>query len=442
MKYLLSFQGIKVCLSKLGNEVFWILVGQLLAFAGGFIGIKVLTNLLGPAGYGQLALGLTIAGLFTMYVYGPLANAVARFYVVYREKGELGAYFSVLKKSHAVLAVFLILSALLAGMITYFISGYEWAMIVLLSSLFGVVSGINASYISLQSSIRQRKVVALHQAADAWLRIGLSIVLLLFFDTSGSTALAGYLLGTLLITFSQGLFALRNSEIKAHWKKQDNDEIAEKRCFRELSGYAASFMIFSSFAAISMYADRWVLQGILGAWAVGVYAAIFQIAASPVNMFFSMLNQLIIPIVFEHAGAMTTADQADSSASVVRQTVLLSSVAMSLVMVIAWIFSEQLVALFTSKAFTAFHNLLPVTVFGIAVFNIAQIFTLKGACFNRPKIYFWPKAIQAFTFLAAAFGMAKRFGIMGVALALCLSSVIYLMAIFVVNSRITFTHNH
>jgi O-antigen/teichoic acid export membrane protein len=64
---------------KLRREMGWILCGQFLGFVGGFIGIKVLTNMMGPDGYGQLALGLTIAGLFNTYAYGPVANVVAGF---------------------------------------------------------------------------------------------------------------------------------------------------------------------------------------------------------------------------------------------------------------------------------------------------------------------------------------------------------------------------
>ncbi|HEX9078711.1 MAG TPA: hypothetical protein VF795_03915, partial [Desulfuromonadaceae bacterium] len=82
---------------KLRHEMAWIVAGQFFGFVGGFAGIKALTNIMGPKGYGELALGLTIAGLFNMYVYGPIANVVARFFAVYRERGRLGVYFAVLK---------------------------------------------------------------------------------------------------------------------------------------------------------------------------------------------------------------------------------------------------------------------------------------------------------------------------------------------------------
>ena len=425
---------------KLRRELAWVLFGQVLCFVGGFLGIKVLTNVMGPKGYGQLALGLTIAGIFTTYVYGPVANVVARFFSVYRERGDLGTYFAVLKRSHCQLATVLAIIALVVAGIAGESAGHEWFLIVLLASLFGIVSGINASYLSLQSAIRQRKIVALHQGADVWLRIGISIVLLMVWSNRGHFALLGYLLGTLFVTLSQALYALRNAEIKRYWRVDEADE-KKRACFREFSNYAASFMIFSGFAAISLYADRWVLQGVFGESAVGIYSAIYQIAASPVNLFFAMVNQLVVPIVFERAGAMTTSAQADSSAALVRQTIAFSCVVMAAVTLFAYFFGEPLILLLTTKAFATQSSVLWLTVVGLAIYNIGQLYSLKGLYCNQPKIYFWPKGLQAVSFLLIAFGLVKFIGIPGVALALFASSILYLISVLIVNNRIRFVFN-
>jgi O-antigen/teichoic acid export membrane protein len=421
---------------KLRHEMTWIVIGQLIGFVGGFIGIKVLTNIMGPKGYGQLALGLTIAGLFNMYVYGPVANVVARFYVVYRERGQLGIYFSVLKKSHKLLAVIVSLLAVMSSGVAGMFLGGEWALIILLSSLYGVVSGINVSYLSLQSAIRQRKIVALHQGADAWLRIGTSVVLLLIFNNSGYFALLGYLLGTLLVTISQGMFALKNREIRSNWYEGAGDSAGKREVSREFFGYAASFMIFAVFASISMYSDRWILQGMFGASAVGIYSAIYQIAASPVNIFFAMVNQLMVPIIFERAGALTKVSQAESSANLVRLTALLSTLAAVLMTVVAYAFSEPLVRILTNGTFAVYHDTLWIIVLGLSLFNIGQLFTIRGLYCNRPRIYFWPKAWQAGSFLLMAYLLARSYGITGVAAAICGSSLLYLGAVVIVNRKL------
>ena len=102
------FKSIYVRVFQLRHELAWVVTGQLLAFLGGFAGIKILTNVLGPEGYGQLALGLTIAGLLNMFVYGPIGQVVLRFFSVYRERGELSIYFTILKNAHITSAVLLV----------------------------------------------------------------------------------------------------------------------------------------------------------------------------------------------------------------------------------------------------------------------------------------------------------------------------------------------
>jgi O-antigen/teichoic acid export membrane protein len=126
---------------NLRGETGWVLAGQGIAFVGSFLGIKILTGMLGPKGYGELALGLTIAGLFNMYLYGPLANVVARFFSVYRERGDLAVYFGVLKKSHLLLAVSLTVLAALIGLILWPWLGLDWALIGVIATLYASQPG-------------------------------------------------------------------------------------------------------------------------------------------------------------------------------------------------------------------------------------------------------------------------------------------------------------
>jgi O-antigen/teichoic acid export membrane protein len=422
--------------TALRKELYWVFTGQLIGFAGGFIGLKVLTNIMDPKGYGQLALGLTIAGVFTTYVYGPVSNVVARFFAAYRERGDLGIYFATIRRAHRNLALVLsALSLVISGIIGIYF-GFEWGMIVAIASFFGIVSGINVSFLALQNAVRQRKVVALHQGIDVWLRIGLSIILVMLFQNSGYIALLGYLLGTAIITVSQYRFAQKNEEVRANWKIVSSKS-GSQNCYREFHSYAASFMIFAGFASISLYSDRWVLQAVSGEQAVGIYSALYQIAASPINLFFSLVNQFAVPIVFERAGQMSSIAQADASQQLVNQTVLLSSLVIILVTLGAFFFGEPVARMLTNRTFAEHSSILWLTVLGISIFNIGQLYTLKGQIYSQPSIYFWPKGIQAFSFLAAAFPLTHHAGIHGIAMALCISSLLYLAAVLYVNKQLT-----
>ncbi|MBT1072534.1 lipopolysaccharide biosynthesis protein [Pelotalea chapellei] len=420
---------------KFRHEMAWVLLGQFLGFTGSFIGIKVLTTLMGPKGYGQLALGLTIAGLFNMYIYGPLANVVARFYTVYRERNLLPVYCAVLRKGHLVLGGTLLL---LAGITVLVLRTFEspWALIAGVAILYGVAGGVNASFIAAQNALRQRRIVALHQGADVWLRTGLSILLLHIAGKSGHMALLGYALGTLLITCSQAIFARKNPEIRQALEHMPHDPDAVRACRREFLRYAAPFVFFAGFAAVSMYADRWVIQYISGENALGIYAAIYAIASSPVNLLFALVNQLMVPIIFEKAGALSSPEQVRQSETLVSHTILFSGAAMAVMIILAWLLGKPLITLLTMEVFAEHHHVLWIVMLGLSLFNIGQVMALKGIYSNCPNIYMLPKGLQAASFLVMAYFLALSHGIEGVAAALCISSLIYIALVYYVNTTI------
>lgn len=424
-------------LSHVRHEMIWVVVGQILAFLGAFAGIKILTTVMQPEGYGQLALGITIAGLLNMFIYGPVGQVVARFFSVCHEKNELRVYFFILKKAHIACGLMLLVFICLAAILTNVWAGGKWALLVIMASLFGIVSGINVSFLSLQGAIRQRKVVALHQGIDAWLRPALAIAALYLFRNSVYFALLGYILGTFTITLSQWVFAMKNTAVKEHWNGTSPDKKVVRANIQEFYAYANPFILWAGIAAVSMYADRWILQGLFGTEEVGVYVAIYQIANAPIALLVGMITQFILPIIFERAGVLTSAAQAESSARLLNQTVIVSVIIILPIIAVTFFFSESLVGLLTSSVFTEHHRVLWVITLGLVLYNVGQLLVSKGLYCNQPQIYIWPKAIQGGSFLILAYFLAKHLGIPGLAVALCGSSLLYLTVILLVNRRLS-----
>ena len=79
---------------RIRAEIVWVAVGQVGYLIGTAAGIKVLTNIIGAEGYGKLAIGLTFAGLLNLFAYGPLAQAVLRFFSICRETSTAASAMS------------------------------------------------------------------------------------------------------------------------------------------------------------------------------------------------------------------------------------------------------------------------------------------------------------------------------------------------------------
>jgi O-antigen/teichoic acid export membrane protein len=422
---------------RLRHEMWWVLIGQCLAFLGGFVGIKLLTKTMGPAVYGELALGLTIAGVVNMFIYGPLAQAVARYYSIYRERNSLGIYLFVLKRTHIFLAGILLALTVIVTVVVDHLAGRQWGLIVLSAALFAIISGIHTSLLSLQGAIRRRKIVALHQGADTWFRPLLALGLIAIFRNTGYFALLGFCLGTLFVTISEAYFTVRDPIIHPQWengnyKFSENDS---NQALRELFIFGGSFTVFAGFASINMYADRWILQGLFREKEVGIYVALYQIANAPIAFLAGVISQFIVPIIYERAGNISSLTQVHRSSRLLNQTVLLASLSMAAVLLVAYEFSGFIVQLLTTSEFAQGHQILWVLVLGLSLFQIAQLITTKGLYHNIPKIYFYPKMFYAVSFLVFAYLGTIQFGMRGMAWSWVTSSFLYLIFVIYANKK-------
>src|ERR1035437_3984722 len=97
---------------RLSKEGAWIVFGQVTAILGSLASVRLLTELLDPAAYGELALGMTVAAVVNQTVIGPLGNGVARFYAPAQERGDLGGYLNAVRRlvsAATVIIVFMVL---------------------------------------------------------------------------------------------------------------------------------------------------------------------------------------------------------------------------------------------------------------------------------------------------------------------------------------------
>ncbi len=78
MKDLTMFQSERF--RRLCREDLWVTIGQAAAVAGALVGVRLLAELMEPAAYGELALGMTVATLVNQVVLAPLGNGATRYY--------------------------------------------------------------------------------------------------------------------------------------------------------------------------------------------------------------------------------------------------------------------------------------------------------------------------------------------------------------------------
>lgn len=214
-------------LQRLSKEALWILLGQFLVAVGSLVGVRVLTEYLGPRAYGELGLALTIATLVTQVAMGGVSSGVSRFYSIATEKHDVQGY---LRDSRQLMFSTIGGVAIVGGacLLWLLLSGnLQWFALASAALVFSIISGFNGTLSGVQNAARQRGVVAFHSALDTFLKVICAVLFVVLVGASGTSVLAGYLVSSVVIALSQVYFLKGilsnqrpNTQIRTPWKSK------------------------------------------------------------------------------------------------------------------------------------------------------------------------------------------------------------------------------
>ncbi len=126
------------------GEFLWVLVGQGLTLVLSIAMLKVLTWQLGAEEYGRFALGLSIAGVLNLFVYGPLVQAVSRYFHLSAAAGAVAEFNQLVGWLLRWIAVSVAVAMGLAFLVGDWLDlslGTGWAALILIALLHGLASG-------------------------------------------------------------------------------------------------------------------------------------------------------------------------------------------------------------------------------------------------------------------------------------------------------------
>jgi O-antigen/teichoic acid export membrane protein len=353
------------------KEGSWIVVGQAMVMIASLVGVRLLTGLLSPAEYGELALGLTIATLVNQTILGPLGQGVLRFYAPAVEDDDLVGYLHAVKQL-VLISTILIVCLMLFGLFSLVLAGqYQWIAITISSLVFAGVSGYNTILSGIQNAARQRSIVAIHQGVEYWLRFLVAVVLINLFGANSTVAMIGYALGVTMVLCSQSVYFFKAFPNPSTWI--DRKSVWQEKIWQ----YSWPMSVFGIFTWLQLVSDRWALGLFRTKDEVGMYAALFQLGYYPISMATGMAVQFLAPIFFQRSGDGSDARRnADVSRLGWRLTVLalgLTGVAFC----IALLTHVQIFDVFVDKKYRDVSYLFPWIVLSGGIFSASQTIALN-----------------------------------------------------------------
>jgi O-antigen/teichoic acid export membrane protein len=416
-------------------EGIWIIGGNAVS-VGGALGLgRVLTELLQPAQYGGVALALTISGLANQLIIGGIIGAVARHWSVAVEQGALQQYLV------ASISLFIRGSALVAGggaVLLIYLSASDldkWSGPTLAALALAIVSGANGLCSGIQNAARQRPIVALNAALDAWLKIVLAAAIVKLTGPSAASVIWGYVASSTIGTMIQSLFLVRLLR-RAQGQSSATMAIPPVNWLHQLYSYAWPFSTWGIFTWAQQASDRWALKGFGSQADVGAYAVLFQLGYTPIATATGLMVTLLGPILYQRAG-----DGADlmRNAGVAGLTWRLTWIVVGATIVgsgLAFAFGDWLFSFLVAQAFRAHASLLGYMVLAGGLFAAGQILALRTQSDMTVKHTIPVKIGSAIIGVALNVVLARKFGLFGVTLGAVGFSAIYFIWIAILVRRL------
>lgn len=414
---------------RLSKEGLWIILGQAMAVLGSLVGVRIMTGLMEPAAYGDLALGMTIATLVNQTLLGPLENGVIRFYAPAQELGELSGYFKTVRQLVTKATVIIILVILIAVTGLLVAGRREWIAISLVALVFAMLSGYNTIISGIQNAARQRSIVAIHQGIESWIRFPIAAILLLWLGASGTVAMVGYIMGVVLVIGSRSIFFLKIipnkvdlGEKESNWRDQ-------------ILKYSWPFATWGVFYWAQSASDRWALKLFASSEEVGMYAVLFQLGYNPMAMATGMAMQFLTPILFQRAGDATDSIRNFNVNTLSWRLTWLSLGLTGIFFMVSFLLHTQIFSIFVSKEYASISNLLPWMLFAGGIFAAGQTISLNLMSKMETHRMMSAKIITALLGVVCNFAGAYFLGIKGVVFAGVIFSILNIVWLMVLSKK-------
>ena len=406
----------------LGREITWILVGHVVSVAGAVIGIRLVTHVLKPDSYGQLALGNTVALLASQTILAPLGEAAARAYAPAQEAGALQEFFRATQKLVCRVTAGLLGLGSVAMLVVWIEAGSKWGIFTLAVVGFALVSGYGAILDRIQAAARNRKVVALHQALGQWLRPLAVVLVAIAVDANGASAMLSYFIAAVVILSSQYILFRLNFRRGMDGQPQERqvDGIV-----RNMLMYAAPFASWGLFTWAQLSSDRWALQFFSGFTQVGLYSVALQIGSYPMNMLSTLMLEFSSPFLYSVAGDGQNPDRVNRALTLSLYVCGIAGIVMAVWLGATFFFRTEILGVFAAPEYRDAATLLPILAVGSCFYNLGQLASIGPMIRVSPKRLV-PAKISTATLVALSNVVtAAKWGAVGVAVASAGVSCVY-----------------
>lgn len=407
--------------TRMVGHLAWSIAGQGSVAIIGLGSVRVFTELAPPEVFGTANLLITMLMLLANIGVNPVTNTQALYHARHAASGEEGPF------TRAILRL-----ALLGGTIASLIAtvGYlSWAgtqgrdlqlgMAAILLVWIPVQAFRNVVLMRVSAERRQARHsawVTAEAAATFVLVVGALLI-----AATPVMFLAGHLAAIALVAVTFYV----TSPAERQLRRSARSDFDEARVLRLVRDFGTPFAAIAVLSWLGNLSERYVLGGMLGVAAVGVYAAAFGIASRAMQIVGLVAVNAFRPALYEAEGAGRTAH---AKAIFRGWLALTGGMAALLVLAFAWLAPFIAQILLAEEYREPAASLMVWIAAGFAVQVVNQVVESRLMSLGNSSRLIWPMAVGAVGNLGLALLLIPQFGIIGAAMAIAGSFPLQLVA--------------
>jgi O-antigen/teichoic acid export membrane protein len=270
--------AIKPTQRRLLSEAAWVFLGQAAAALGTLVGLRLVTESVPPGVYGSVALALGIVALALGLTAGPLMQAVLRLYPEYASAQNVVSLRHSAQRALRKPAIWALAISLIG------ISTWSWrisdsVMPGVLCAVLLVIDIARSVETTFLSAAREQRAMALLVAADAWLRPLAVVAMVWVAGVYITSVLVGHIIAAGLALIAFRIRRQSSQDAMAAYPSGNGGP-----CLERLRAYAMPLIPLPLVGWISGQVDRYLVAGLAGLPAAGMYAAIHGLTSRPFLM--------------------------------------------------------------------------------------------------------------------------------------------------------------
>ncbi|TRW91216.1 lipopolysaccharide biosynthesis protein [Candidatus Methylobacter oryzae] len=389
---------------RLFGDAFWALFGQAASACALLAGTRILTELVTPDIYGQVALlnGFVALGV-TLFSY-PFICAGMRIVPECLNKGEQAALYAVVARlAVRFTAVAIVLLVLGGGLYSYF-SGSDFWLFMLAGALL-MVTVRRELGIQLLIGQRKQRGASLWQTGDSILRPALAIALVVWGGQKAEWVLLGYIVASVL---SNTFWSLALSA-----KPDSKRSIVTRHFGADVWAYALPLIPMELIFWLNGMGDRYVIGYLMSAAEVGLYAATYTIVNEAFNRSAMILLRTFQPVYFQHYAEYRAKEGFRILWLWIGSVVALGVAGVVLVLLM----KDWVAAMVLAKSYHSAIELMPAIAIGCALHALGTVVAQPLLAAKRTRVLLLGRVCGAVTAAVSIPLMVMHFGLLGAAMA-------------------------